>query len=114
MMTETLMVVEPHEEDRTAPWAFVREPKPSLPSAEPLVLSPAETELLRGLVRRTRGAGGDLTGPDGLLKHLTKTVIESALEEELVDHLDYDKHDPAGRNGANSRNGHRPRRASST
>ena len=112
MMTETLMVVEPHEEDRTAPSAFVREPKPSLdpaPSAEPLVLSTAETELLRGLVRRTRGAGGDLTGPDGLLKHLTKTVIESALEEELVDHLGYDKHDPAGRNGANSRNGYRPK-----
>jgi hypothetical protein len=41
---------------------------------EPLVLSAAESELLRGLVRRTRGAGGDLTGPDGLLKHLTKTV----------------------------------------
>ncbi len=44
MMTETLMVVEPHEEDRTAPSAFVREPKPSLdpaPSAEPLVLSTA-------------------------------------------------------------------------
>ncbi len=112
MMTETLMVVEPHEEDRTAPSAFVREPKPSLdpaPSAEPLVLSTAETELLRGLVRRTRGAGGDLTGPDGLLKQLTKTVIESALEEELVDHLGYDKHDPAGRNGANSRNGYRPK-----
>ena len=99
MMTETLIAVEPQEEDRAAPSAFVREPKPSLepaPSAEPLVLSTAETELLRGLVRRTRGAGGDLTGPDGLLKHLTKTVIESALEEELVDHLGYDKHDPAG------------------
>ena len=63
--------------------------------------------MLRGLVRRTRGAGGDLTGPGGLLKQLTKTVIESALEEELVDHLGYDKHDPAGRNGANSRNGYR-------
>ena len=65
-----------------------------------MVLSRQEAELLRGLVRRTRGAGGDLTGPDGLLKHLTKTVIESALEEELVDHLGYDKHDPVGRNGA--------------
>lgn len=65
------------------------------------MLSAAESELLRGLVRSTRGAGGDLTGPDGLLKHLTKTVIESALEEELVDHLGDDKHDPVGRNGAN-------------
>ena len=41
-----------------------------------------------------------MTGPDGLLKQLTKTVVETALNEELTDHLGYDKHDPAGRNGA--------------
>jgi len=41
------------------------------------------------------------------LKFLTKTVIETALEEELVDHIGYDKHDPAGRNWANSCNGKR-------
>jgi hypothetical protein len=33
--------------------------------------------------------------------------VETALEEELSDHLGYDKHDPAGRNGGNSRNGTR-------
>ena len=115
MMTETLMTVEPHEEDKAAPAALVSDQPPRLEHpgggqvAEPVVLSRQEAELLRGLVRRTRGAGGDLTGPDGLLKHLTKTVIESALEEELVDHLGYDKHDPVGRNGANSRNGYRPK-----
>ena len=112
MMTETLMTVEPHEEDKAAPAALVSDqPRLEHPGggqvAEPVVLSRQEAELLRGLVRRTRGAGGDLTGPDGLFKHLTKTVIESALEEELVDHLGYDRHDPAGRNGANSRNGYR-------
>jgi putative transposase len=32
-------------------------------------------------------------------------VIETALEAELSEHLGYDKHDPAGRNRANSRNG---------
>ncbi len=48
-----------------------------------------------------------MTGPDGLLKAMTKTVIETALEEEMVDHLGYDKHDPVGRNRANSRNGNR-------
>lgn len=42
-----------------------------------------------------------------MLKALTKTVVEIALEEELSDHLGYDKHDPAGRNGGNSRNGAR-------
>ena len=44
---------------------------------------------------------------DGVLKALTKTVVDTALEEELCDHLGYDKHDPAGRNGGNSRNGTR-------
>ena len=34
-------------------------------------------------------------------------VIEGALEGELDDHLGYGKHDPAGRDGGNSRNGHR-------
>ena len=43
---------------------------------------------------------------DGVLRALTKTVVETALEELAV-HLGYDKHDPAGRNGANSRNGTR-------
>ena len=48
-----------------------------------------------------------MTGPGGLLKALTKTVIETALDEEMAEHLGYDKHDPAGRNRGNSRNGRR-------
>lgn len=109
MMTDTVVAVEPQEEHAKAtPSAFVKDSQPpALAAAESVVLSSAETQLVRSLVRRTRAAGGDLTGPDGLLKHLTKTVIESALEEELVDHLGYDKHDPVGRNGGNSRNGYR-------
>ena len=46
-----------------------------------------------------------LTGPNGMLKALTKTVIETALDEEMAEHLGYDKHDPVGRNHGNSRNG---------
>jgi hypothetical protein len=42
-----------------------------------------------------------------LLGRLTKLVVESALEGEMDDHLDYERHDPAGRNGENSRNGKR-------
>jgi putative transposase len=38
---------------------------------------------------------------------LTKSVLECAVEEEISTHLGCDKHDPAGRNGGNSRNGHR-------
>jgi transposase-like protein len=42
-----------------------------------------------------------------LLTGLTKTVLETALEAEMTGHLGYDKHDPAGRDGGNSRNGTR-------
>jgi hypothetical protein len=42
----------------------------------------------------------------GLLGKLTKIVVEGALEGELDDHLGYGKHDPAGRDGGNSRNEH--------
>lgn len=40
-----------------------------------------------------------------LLTRLTKQVFETALEEEMAEHLGYDKHDPVGRNHGNSRNG---------
>ena len=48
-----------------------------------------------------------MTGEGGLLQQLTKRVLESVLEGEITDHLGYDKHDPAGKNGGNSRNGTR-------
>ena len=46
-------------------------------------------------------------GEDGLLAQLTKLVLESSLQGELEAHLGYGKHDPAGRDGGNSRNGTR-------
>ena len=81
--------------------------EPSSPSQQP---SAEELEAARELVRQSRDRGVALTGPDGLLKALTKTVIETALDEEMNEHLGYDKHDPAGRNGGNSRNGVRSKR----
>ncbi len=71
---------------------------------------PAESsdeQLVWQLVDRARAEGLKLTGEDGLLGRLTKVVVESALEGEMDDHLGYGKHDPAGRNGGNSRNGAR-------
>src|SRR3984885_4464978 len=59
------------------------------------------------LVRMAKEQGLSLTGPDGLLKLLTKSVIESALAEEMTDHLGYEKHDPAGVGSENIRNGTR-------
>jgi putative transposase len=54
-----------------------------------------------------REQGLSLTGPAGLLKQLTKTVIETALSEEMTEHLGYEKYDPAGAGAGNIRNGTR-------
>src|SRR5215831_1051750 len=69
--------------------------------------SAAGERVLRELTERARTGGLKLTGEGGLLGKLTKMVIEGALEGELDDHLGYEKNDPAGRDGGNSRNGHR-------
>jgi transposase-like protein len=66
-----------------------------------------DEQLVAMLVDRARGDGLKLTGEGGLLQQLTKRVLESALEGEITDHVGYDKHDPAGQNSGNSRNGHR-------
>ena len=47
----------------------------------------------------------DITGDNGLLKQLTKAVLERALESELTHELGYEKHSLSGRNNGNSRNG---------
>jgi transposase-like protein len=73
----------------------------------PAELSAADEQLLRELTERARAGGLKLTGEGGLLGKLTKMVVEGALEGELDDHLGYARHDPAGRDGGNSRNGHR-------
>jgi putative transposase len=67
----------------------------------------SDERLLRQLVARAGAEGLKLTGEGGLLGRLTKVVVESALEGEMDDHVGYSKHDPAGRNGGNSRNGTR-------
>jgi putative transposase len=88
-MTEKLMDMSPSSKEASAQ-----------PSTE-------ELDTARELVRQARSRGVALKGPDGLLKALTKTVIETALDEEMSEHLGYDKHEPVGRNRGNSRNGKR-------
>lgn len=51
-----------------------------------------------------------IVGENGLLKQLTKAVLERALEAEMSHHLGYEKHAPAGRNSGNSRNGSTPKK----
>jgi len=46
-----------------------------------------------------------IIGENGLLKELTKAVLERALKAELTEHLGYEKHDPVGQGSGNSRNG---------
>ena len=57
-------------------------------------------ELLKGYEKPE-----DIIGENGLLKSLTKALLERAMNAELTNHLGYEKHDPAGHNSGNSRNG---------
>lgn len=66
-----------------------------------------DDRLIDELVGRAQAEGVQLTGEGGLLQQLTKRLLESALEGEITDHLGYDRHEPAGKNGGNSRNGKR-------
>lgn len=47
----------------------------------------------------------DLIGENGLLKQLTKQLLERAMAAEMTEHVGYDKHDALGNNSGNSRNG---------
>jgi putative transposase len=47
----------------------------------------------------------EIVGPGGLLKQLTKSLLERAMNAELTHHLGYEKHEPEGRGSGNSRNG---------
>lgn len=71
------------------------------------VLDAVDEQLIARLAGRARERGLRLAGEGGLLAELTKRLVESALEGEITDHLGYNRHDATGRDGGNSRNGHR-------
>ena len=60
------------------------------------------------LVQRAREQGVELLGENGLLRAMTKAVLERGLAEELTEHLGYEPHERAG--SANARNGSTPKR----
>lgn len=68
--------------------------------------TPEELETARQIVAEAKAAGVSMAG-HGVLKALTQMVIQTALDEEMVSHLGYEKHDVMGRNRGNSRNGSR-------
>ena len=47
----------------------------------------------------------DLIGENGLLKQLTKLLVERALEAELTEHLGHQRHEAVANAGGNTRNG---------
>jgi putative transposase len=68
----------------------------------------AEEIAARELVRLAKEQGLSLTGPGGLLNQFTKSVLETALNEEMTDHLGHEKNEAAeGRESTNVRNGTR-------
>lgn len=77
------------------------------PVVESASAATSDEQLIAMLVDRARSEGLQLTGDGGLLQQLTKRVLESALEGEITDHVGYEKHDPAGKNNGDSRNGTR-------
>jgi transposase-like protein len=91
----------------TPGWLAWREGPVMTDTIEPMATQFDQQQLAKELVERARADGVELVGPDGMLTGLTKSVVETALEEEMSDHLGYDRHEPAGRNGGNSRNGTR-------
>jgi putative transposase len=66
-----------------------------------------DPQLVARLAAQARAQGVQLLGRGGVLQQMTKRFLEAALEAEMDEHLGYGKHDPAGRNGGNSRNGKR-------
>lgn len=70
--------------------------------------NPTKKELLDGLLDqllKDYKKPEDILGEQGLLKQLSKAILERALGAELTEHLGYEKHDPAGYGKGNSRNG---------
>ncbi|WP_428993581.1 IS256 family transposase [Pseudonocardia dioxanivorans] len=62
------------------------------------------------MVAEAKARGLALTGPDGLLKLFTKNVLETALNEEMTEHLGHAKNRAAPeRESTNVRNGSRPK-----
>lgn len=70
---------------------------------EPRLIGEEQAE---ALIAQAREHGVELLGEQGLLRQMTKAVLERALAEELTDHLGYEVGDSAGQGSGNSRNGY--------
>jgi putative transposase len=63
-----------------------------------------DTKLIDSLIKDYQKPE-DILGENGLLKQLTKAILERVMQAELTHHLGYEKHSLTGYNTGNSRNG---------
>lgn len=71
-------------------------------------MSKLNKDLVKELIKDCK-TPEDFFGENGLIKNFVKSIMESALNAELTTQLGYEKHDPAGYNTGNSRNGTSPK-----
>ena len=69
-----------------------------------MAIEPIDTKLIDTLLTGYKNPE-DIIGKNGLLKQLTKALLERAMNAELTEHVGYEKHGPVGNNSGNSRNG---------
>jgi putative transposase len=69
-----------------------------------MAIDPIDTKLIDTLLAGYKKPE-DIIGKNGLLKQLTKALLERAMHAELTEHVGYEKYDPVGNNSGNSRNG---------
>ena len=67
-------------------------------------MNPLPTELIDALLANYRKTE-DLIGQDGILKQLTKALVERALQAEMTDHLGHGKNQLVANEAGNTRNG---------
>src|SRR5262245_18605569 len=67
-----------------------------------------EQAVVAAMIADAKARGMELTGPNGLLKLFTKSVLETALNEEMTDHLGHERNQAEpDRESTNVRNGSR-------
>lgn len=69
-----------------------------------------DNELIDNLLKNYKKPE-DLIGDNGLLKQLTKQLLERAMAAEMTEHVGYEKHDPGGNNSGTRAMASRPKRS---
>ena len=64
-----------------------------------------DVQIANELIEKARQQGVSLVGEGGLLAGITKTVLQTALDAEMSEHLGYDKGEAPGLAEGNCRNG---------